>query len=157
MKNKTRIIGSIAVDVAAAVFILFESFFVSQQALRFDLTQLFMVFTLFPMILSFVVPFVSTLIYIKPIAILSNYLFAVFLYFYNYYVIVENFTSEVIKQIYINSGDGASAITVSSSTDISNMISTAITILALCSIGMFISKMIDVRRKKKARSVPKTA
>lgn len=111
--------------------------------------ELFIKFTLVPMVLSFIIPFIITLVYNSKFSLITSYLFALFLYLYNYIIIDSNFTTEVISQIMLNSDIANSGVSITSSTDFSSMISTVITILALTTVGIFFAKLFHKRKQRK--------
>lgn len=151
--NKKRFIIAVVVCLAGVVFDIIIGYVVHKNLYEMTVQQLFVYFALIPLVLSFTIPFLSMLVYNNKRTMIPNFSFSLFLYLFNYIVIDSFFTPEVLTKIQENSGVSPSEISVSSSTDVSNMISTAITLFALCATGTFLAKLIlNKQRKYKLKS-----
>ncbi len=141
--SKKKFIISIIIVLLAIVLDILMGLILHNHLMEVTVEELFIKFTLVPMVMALIVPFFATLICTeRKIAILS-YIFAVFLYLHNYIVIDSYFKPEVIAQVMKNSNVIQEGVSISSSTDVSSMITTVITIFALTSIGIFFGKKLN--------------
>lgn len=138
--GKKKIIIAIIIFLLAVVADVLKGFTVRNHLMDLTVQELFIKFTLIPMIFSFIVPFLTSLVCAEKRTTLLSYLFALFLYLNNYIILDSYFTPEVIAQIMKNSNMVQEGVSISSSTDTSSMITTVITIFALCTIGIFFGK-----------------
>ena len=138
---------SLLIYIIGAGISIGQSVGVYHNIYKMTLGEMFISFTLLPMLIAFTISFVATLIDTKE-ELKSVIVFCTFVYIFNYWISNMIFTTENMKIIYKNSDLAINSIKVNTEIDIGNIISTACMIYAIGFVGFYMAKKIkQVKRR----------
>jgi len=140
---------SIIVNCISVIFFIVELIYLYVNRWGFKASELFIFFTLFPLLLILLNSSISSFLWREKRVWLLNLICPIIIFVGIYIFLGTVFDANVLKQVYINSGKEINNVTINTNVDISNAISTAITLTATSFFGNFIGgKLYKIKKRR---------